>query len=88
MPGRHHEAVPKGSREKDRYRIAIRPRPPHPEKEILLRFMRGEATRPERRAVVRHLLTGCGECVAVTRPVWSFADEPVAKPGGLCSSEL
>lgn len=85
MPGRHHEAVPKGSRDENRYRIAIRPRPPHPGKELLLRFVRGEATRPERSAVVRHLLTGCGECMAVTRLVWSFADEPLAKPADHCS---
>jgi hypothetical protein len=64
-------------------RIAIRP--PHPGEEVLLRFLRGEVTRPERGAVVRHLLTGCRECEAVTRPVWSFADEPVVKPSGLRS---
>jgi hypothetical protein len=30
---------------------------------------------------VRHLLTGCRDCMEVTRPVWNFADEPVVKPG-------
>jgi hypothetical protein len=51
------------------------PRRPHPRPDLLLRFLRGEATRAENRAVVRHLLTGCRECVAITRPVWKLADE-------------
>ncbi|HYO11736.1 MAG TPA: hypothetical protein VE685_00900 [Thermoanaerobaculia bacterium] len=46
----------------------------HPSSATLLRFLRKEATRAECRAVVRHLLTGCPECVAVTRTVWRFAD--------------
>lgn len=54
-------------------------RPPHPGEDLLLRFLRGNATRPESRAVVRHLLTGCRECLAVTRPVWGFADDRIVK---------
>jgi len=39
----------------------------HPEPDVLQRFMSGEASRAEVRAIVRHLLAGCPECVAVTR---------------------
>ncbi len=42
----------------------------HPPKDLLLRFLRSEVSRTERRAVVRHLLTGCPACVAVTREAW------------------
>jgi hypothetical protein len=39
----------------------------HPDLRDLERFMKGEASRAEVRAIVRHLLAGCPECVAVTR---------------------
>jgi len=42
-------------------------RPNHPPPAALQRFMQGEASRGEVRAIVRHLLAGCPECVAVTR---------------------
>jgi hypothetical protein len=43
----------------------------HPAIELLELFMRGELTSPgERRRLVRHLLTGCPRCVAVTRRGW------------------
>lgn len=58
----------------------------HPRQDLLLRFMGGKATRPETCEVVRHLLVGCRECLAVTRPVWSFADERVVEPPGLRSA--
>ncbi len=48
----------------------------HPGEGQLERFLRGESDHPERRAVVRHLLTGCRVCVAVTAPIWSLADRP------------
>ncbi|MFL6264294.1 MAG: hypothetical protein ACJ76Y_31795 [Thermoanaerobaculia bacterium] len=48
----------------------------HPTASELERFMRGELTRSETRAVVRHLLAGCGICRAVTRRLWSFGDRP------------
>ena len=54
---------------------ALTPGSPHPGEDVLLRFLKGKATRPERLAVVRHLLAGCRECVAVTRPVLELADE-------------
>jgi hypothetical protein len=46
----------------------------HPDSTQLERFLRGEASRAEVRSVVRHLLTGCPECVAVTRLVWGLAE--------------
>jgi len=46
----------------------------HPQPEALHRFLRGEASPSERRAIVRHLLAGCGQCAAVTRPVWLLAE--------------
>ena len=49
----------------------------HPTSGALLRFLAGEASGEERRAIVRHLLTGCRECVAVTRPVWLLAESPM-----------
>lgn len=46
----------------------------HPDKRELDRFLRGELTRAEIRRVVRHLLTGCPSCVAVTRAFWRLGD--------------
>src|SRR5215213_7614404 len=46
----------------------------HPDSRLLECFLRNELQGAERRAVVRHLLTGCPQCVAVTRRVWSLAD--------------
>ena len=48
----------------------------HPDPQILERFMRNEAGAQERRAVVLHLLTGCAQCVAVTRRLWILAETP------------
>lgn len=36
----------------------------HPSEEVLLRFLLGAASRPENRAVVRHLLARCPACAA------------------------
>lgn len=49
----------------------------HPAPRQLERFLRGEATRTEKHAVVRHLLAGCSECTAVLRPVWGLAERPL-----------
>lgn len=46
----------------------------HPDSRLLERFMRNDLQEPERRVVVRHLLTGCPRCVSVTREIWSLAD--------------
>ena len=48
----------------------------HPHPESLHRFLRGQATEAEKRAIVLHLLQGCRECLKVTRPVWLLADRP------------
>ncbi|HSS77008.1 MAG TPA: tetratricopeptide repeat protein [Thermoanaerobaculia bacterium] len=53
----------------------------HPDPQILERFMRNEAGTQERRAVILHLLTGCAQCVAVTRRLWSLADAPPERAG-------
>jgi len=46
----------------------------HPDPLLLERFMRNETVGEERRQVVRHLLTGCERCVAVTRRLWRLGD--------------
>lgn len=46
--------------------------PSHPAAADLARFIHGELKRPEARAIVRHMLTGCPQCVAVTRRLWSL----------------
>jgi hypothetical protein len=51
----------------------------HPRLDVLLRFLRGEAALAEARAVVRHLLAGCRECLQVTRHLWRFGDEAPLK---------
>jgi tetratricopeptide (TPR) repeat protein len=48
----------------------------HPDPQILERFMRNEAGAPERRAVILHLLTGCAQCLTVTRRLWNLAEVP------------
>lgn len=42
---------------------------PHPAPARLGSFLRGELSREESRALVRHLLTGCPDCAAVLRPL-------------------
>jgi tetratricopeptide (TPR) repeat protein len=49
----------------------------HPDVRLLERFMRNELQGCERRIIVRHLLTGCPDCVAVTRRLWSFGEHPM-----------
>lgn len=49
----------------------------HPDMRLLERFMRNELQGRERRLIVRHLLTGCPDCVAVTRRLWSFGEHPM-----------
>jgi hypothetical protein len=47
----------------------------HPAKGDLRRFMAGDLSRPEARAVVRHILSGCPACIRETRRIWSFGEE-------------
>lgn len=54
----------------------------HPDTQLLERFMRAELKSAERKAIVRHLLTGCPQCVAVTRRLWALGDfSPDPSPG-------
>jgi hypothetical protein len=55
-------------------------RSPCPEVSELGRFMRGGLSRPENLLVVRHLLTGCPRCVAVTRWWWNLGILPLLDP--------
>ncbi|HTQ78813.1 MAG TPA: hypothetical protein VMM92_02370 [Thermoanaerobaculia bacterium] len=48
--------------------------PEHPHPALFLRFLRGEASKSENRAIVRHLLRGCRPCAAVGRPLWRLLD--------------
>ncbi len=57
--------------------LSVNGQPPHPTRNQIERFLRGESPAPERRAVVRHLVAGCDACAAVLRPLWGFADEPI-----------
>ena len=60
----------------------------HPAPKLLERFMRGEASALERRSIVRHMLTGCLQCLQVTRPLWRFGDLPlVPLDGGALEQE-
>jgi len=47
----------------------------HPSEDELVRFMRGELSRPKIALIVRHLLSGCTRCPKVTRRLWELADE-------------
>jgi len=41
----------------------------------LERFLRGELDRAGNRRVVRHLLRGCPQCLAITRPIWGLGEK-------------
>lgn len=59
-------------------------RPAHPQTVQVERFLRGELTRTEVRAVVRHLLTRCPQCLEVASRLWSLGDPvPPASPGAV-----
>lgn len=47
----------------------------HPTPAELVGFMRGDLPRAEARRVVRHLLTQCEKCHAVTREAWGLGDQ-------------
>jgi hypothetical protein len=50
----------------------------HPHPALLLRFLQGETSKTENRAIVRHLLHGCRPCIAVGRPLWRLLDRAAA----------
>lgn len=47
----------------------------HPTSLALKGFMLGELPRAEARAIVRHLLRGCPQCVQVTGRLWSLGEQ-------------
>jgi len=50
----------------------------HPEPHKLESFMRAEGLpREEVCAIVRHLLTGCPQCLIVTRRLWGHGEQPL-----------
>ncbi|HVT60059.1 MAG TPA: hypothetical protein VHR45_16885 [Thermoanaerobaculia bacterium] len=52
----------------------------HPDRELLERFMRNDLDSAGRRLVVRHLLAGCAQCVAVTSQLWALGDPSAQSP--------
>jgi hypothetical protein len=58
--------------EKMRPVARCRVRHPHPPEDHLERFVRGELPRLAAQSLVRHLLSGCPRCVAVTRRAWKL----------------
>jgi hypothetical protein len=52
----------------------------HPADSELKRFMRGTLSPEARRAVVRHLLTRCPQCLKVTSDLWRIGDRAPLKP--------
>ncbi len=55
-------------------------REPHPNADLLERFMRNEADPAEKRWVIRHLIAGCAECVVVTGKLWNLGESPGGHP--------
>ena len=52
----------------------------HPTPGLLLRFLLGETSKSETRAIVRHLVAGCPACAAVLRPIWVLGDRRARGP--------
>jgi hypothetical protein len=52
---------------------------PHPASARLGSFLRGELSREDNRALVRHLLAGCPDCAAVLRPLLGHAAIPLPR---------
>ncbi|HEX5759213.1 MAG TPA: hypothetical protein VF121_08465, partial [Thermoanaerobaculia bacterium] len=50
----------------------------HPSREHLARFVRGELAAVPAKRLVRHLLAGCGRCLAETRRLWTGSAPPGA----------
>jgi hypothetical protein len=52
---------------------------PHPSPARLGSFVRGDLSREDNRAMVRHLLSGCRDCSSVLRPLLDPADHPLPR---------
>jgi len=61
----------------------------HPDRDRLERFLADRLESDERRAVVRHLLTGCAECTALTREIWASSGlgPPLERSSGAARRE-
>ncbi|HEX5720860.1 MAG TPA: zf-HC2 domain-containing protein [Thermoanaerobaculia bacterium] len=59
----------------------------HPAPARLGSFIRGELSREENRALVRHLLTGCPDCAALLRPLLGQAGHSPLRWGGATVEE-
>ena len=46
----------------------------HPDRTQLQRFMSGDLPRTEVALIVRHMLTGCTQCLQVTRQFWELIE--------------
>lgn len=46
--------------------------------------MRGELSPAEVLAVVRHMISGCTECLKVTRPIWELMEKKLKRPKRRC----
>ena len=44
----------------------------HPSADSIAKLVRGELTAEEKRSVVRHLLSGCPECLAELARLWQL----------------
>ncbi|HEV8580945.1 MAG TPA: hypothetical protein VGX68_17905 [Thermoanaerobaculia bacterium] len=60
----------------------------HPKPEQLERFMRGEVSPAENRAVVNHLLTRCPQCRYITSRLWKLGRERRISTQALLHREL
>jgi tetratricopeptide (TPR) repeat protein len=52
----------------------------HPDPALLEKLMRNDLDAAERRRVVRHLVSGCSRCVAITSQLWALGDPPDPSP--------
>jgi hypothetical protein len=77
-----------GCREASRERVPAERDDLHPAQEHMGRFMRGELPRAEVRTVVRHLLTRCPKCTAVTRRYWDLGELQILLDEGLALIEF
>jgi hypothetical protein len=60
----------------------------HPSVEELEGLMRGELKRLAVSVLVRHLLSGCPRCVAVTRRLWNLGELPLGGFDATLAAEL
>jgi hypothetical protein len=62
-----------------RLRASSMTQDPHPSPARIGSFVRGDLSREDNRAMVRHLLTGCRDCSAMLRPLLGPADHPLQR---------